>query len=152
MSEINSSDVAWEFQKAIYKKLQDDSALQEILGNPVRIYDLVPEGATFPYVTISDHRVIDWPGVSGGIEHDLRLQVWSQYGGQQEVKRIIGLVTDALHQQSLEVKDANLINLRFVFADSFRQRPTGFWQGVLRFRAVTQSVMQSPIQQELETE
>lgn len=129
---------AWELQKAVYQTLSADAALQAEIGDPARIYDDPPPDAVFPYVTLGEARATDWKGVDGGLEHDLRLYVFSRYAGRREVKRIIGAVYDALHDAALTITGCDLVNIRFVFGDAFRRQDGETYQGVARFRAVTQ--------------
>ena len=129
---------SWELQKAIYAHLASDEALQELIGDPARLYDDPPPDAVFPYVTLGEARASDWKGVEGGLEHDLKLYVHSRYAGRREVKRILAGLYDALHDSSLSVSGCTLINIRFVFGDVFRRQDGETYQGVARFRAVTQ--------------
>ncbi len=128
----------WELQKAVYQALAQDAALQAEIGDPPRIYDDPPPDAAFPYLTLGEARAADWKGVEGGLEHDIRLHVFSRYAGRREVKRIIGAVYDALHDAALTLAGHQLVNIRFVFGDAFRRQDGETYQGVARFRAVTQ--------------
>jgi hypothetical protein len=65
----------WVLQKAIYEALVANAALVALLGAP-RVYDDVPRGAAFPYVTFGPSVVRDWStGSEGGTEHLLTLHV-----------------------------------------------------------------------------
>lgn len=132
------SGAAWALQQAIYGHLTRDDALKSELGTPMRIYDNAPIGAVFPFLLLGEGRISDWQGVTGGFEHDLRLHAFSRYAGRREVKRIMGALYDALHDASLTLHDHQLINMRFVFGDVFRRQDRETYQGVARFRAVTQ--------------
>ncbi|WP_411819702.1 DUF3168 domain-containing protein [Hyphococcus formosus] len=128
---------SWDLQKAIYQHLRNDDAIKAELGTPARIYDDPPPGAVFPYLTLGETRASDWKGVDGGVEHELKLYVFSRYAGRREVKRILSAVYDALHETALTLPDHELVNLRFVFGDVFRRQDGETYQGVARFRAVT---------------
>lgn len=132
------TNALWELQRSIYLQLSTDAGLQAEIGSPARIYDDPPPGAVFPYLTLGEARASDWKGVDGGLEHDLKLYAFSRYAGRREVKRIIGAVYDALHESALTVAGHDLINMRFVFGDVFRRQDGETYQGVARFRAVTQ--------------
>lgn len=132
------TNAQWELQKAVYQTLAADAALQAEIGDPARIFDDPPPDALFPYLTLGEARMSDWKGVEGGLEHDVKLHVFSRYAGRREVKRILGAVYDALHEAALTVTGHDLINIRFVFADAFRRSDGETYQGVARFRAVTQ--------------
>ena len=129
----------WELQKAVYQALAADAALRAEIGDPARIFDDPPPDAVFPYLMLGEARAADWSGVDGGLEHDLKLYAFSRYAGRREIKRIIGAVYDALHEAALSVAGHDLINIRFVFGDAFRRLDGETYQGVMRFRAVTQA-------------
>lgn len=132
------TNAQWELQRAVYQALGADAALKTEIGDPARIFDDPPQDAAFPYLTIGEARAKNWAGVEGGLEHDIRLHVFSRYAGRREVKRIMGAVYDALHDASLTLAGHALVNIRFVFADAFRRQDGETYQGALRFRAVTQ--------------
>ncbi|MEM8935287.1 MAG: DUF3168 domain-containing protein [Pseudomonadota bacterium] len=128
----------FELQRAVYQHLASDALLQAEVGAPARIYDDPPDGAIFPYITLGEARASAWAGVSGGFEHDLKLYAFSRYAGRKEVKRILSAVYDALHDAAFSVTGHSLVNIRFVFGDAFRRQNGTTYQGVARFRAVTQ--------------
>ena len=133
------TNAQWELQKAVYQTLSADAAIKAEVGDPARIFDDPPPDAVFPYLTLGEARASDWKGVEGGLEHDLRLYVFSRYAGRREVKRILSAVYDALHDAALTLSGHDLIHIRFVFADAFRRTDGETYQGVARFRAVTQA-------------
>jgi hypothetical protein len=131
------TNAQWELQKAVYQLLAADAGVKAEIGDPARIFDDPPPDAPFPYLTLGEARASDFKGVDGGLEHDLRLYVFSRHAGRREVKRIIGAVYDALHEAALSLSGHDLVNIRFVFADAFRRLDGETYQGVARFRAVT---------------
>ncbi|MEM8987908.1 MAG: DUF3168 domain-containing protein [Pseudomonadota bacterium] len=133
-----TGDASWEVQQAVYAALSADSALQALIGAPARIYDDAPADAAFPFVTIGQARATDWHGADGGVEHDIRLYAWSRYAGRKEVKQIISAVYDIVHEGSFSVAGHRLVNSRFVFADIFRRQDGDTYQGVMRYRIVTE--------------
>lgn len=132
------SDAVWALQRAIYQRLSAAPGVQALIGAPARIYDDPPKGAEMPYLVIGPTQISDWAGVDRGLQHDLRLHVFSVYAGRREVKEIMGAVYDALHDADFAVDGCRLVNIRFVFADAVRRRDAGAYQGVMRYRAVTQ--------------
>lgn len=132
------SDAIWALQRALYQALAAEPGIQTLLGNPVRIYDDPPAGAELPYLVIGPTQITDWAGVDRGLQHDLRLHAFSAYAGRREIKQIMGAVYDALHEANLTVDGHRLVNIRFVFADAVRRRDANAYQGVMRYRAVTQ--------------
>lgn len=134
------SDAAWALQTAIRTHLSGDDAIKSLIGDPPRIYDAPPKGAAFPYLVIGEGRLSDWSGVDGGMVHDLRLAAYCKYAGRLEVKAIMTAVYDALHEAELPLTGHRLINIRFVFADALRRRDGESYEGVMRYRAVTQAL------------
>ena len=132
------SDAIWALQRAMYTALSAAPGVRALLGAPARIYDDPPAGAEMPYLVIGPTQISDWSGVARGLQHDLRLHVFSVYAGRREIKQIMGAVYDVLHDAEFPVDGHRLVNLRFVFADAVRRRDGGAYQGVMRYRAVTQ--------------
>lgn len=129
---------AWGLQAGVYSQLANDSALQSFLGTPARVYDVAPMDTAFPYLSLGESRVKEWAGVDGGLEHDIRIHVYSRYQGRREVKDILNAVYDALHEADFIIEGRNLVHIRFTFADVFKRNNNGISQGVARFRAVTE--------------
>ncbi len=136
-----SGDGSWEIQEAVYAVLTASVPLKTYIGNPARLYDDAPPGADFPYLTLGQATVTDWSTSSDiGFEHRLTLHAWSRYGGRREVKEIMALVHDLLHDVNLTLTGHRLINFRFVFSDIFRDPDGRTSHGVMRYRAVTEPV------------
>jgi len=118
--------------------LNGNVALVALLGGH-RIYDDVPHGAAYPFVTMGQTSSTDWGTGSGdGEEHIMTLHVWSAYGGRGEAQVIMGAVRDALHTARLTLSGQTLVNLRQQFSDIRRESDGITIHGLLRYRAVTQ--------------
>ena len=84
------SDPGLALQKALFEKLTT------ALVTPV--FDAVPAGTAYPYVTL-DYEAVDNTTPVSGKKRESRLfylSVWSDYQGQAEVKRINGEIAEAL--------------------------------------------------------
>ncbi len=127
-----------ELQKAVWNRLVGDAELVALLGG-VRVFDTVPVGTPFPYLTFGRETVSDWSTATElGSEHLFSLHVWSRERGRKEVQAITAHVQALLHEASLVLAGYRLVNLRFRggeqgFVDELR-----VVQGTLRFRAVTE--------------
>lgn len=130
----------WPLQTALYAVLSGHSGLAAEIGDPPRIYDDPPASAALPYVVLGEARAADYPGLEGGVEHDIRISVFSRHGGRKEVKRLLDLLKEALHEADFAVDGARLVQCRFVFADAFRRRDAQLYEGLARFRAVTEPI------------
>lgn len=132
------SSPTWEMQKAIYATLKADSALVALLGGE-RIYDEVPRGAAFPYVTFGPSTTRDWStGTETGAEHLITLRAWSKAGGEKEVHLLLDALRAALHETSLAITDHRLVSMRHETSDALRGADGETYQGIARFRAVTE--------------
>jgi len=132
------SSAAWALQKSVHAALTADVPLTALLGGP-RIYDDVPRGASFPYLTFGLSTERDWStGGEAGAEHVLTLHVWSEAGGRKETHEIIGAVRAALHDAALTLVGHRLVNLRHELSDARREPDGETYHGIVRFRAVTE--------------
>lgn len=131
---------AWELQKAVYGALIANAGLVAALGG-ARIYDEVPRGAAFPYVTFGPISTRDWStGTDEGVEHTLTLRAWSKGSGAREVHLVLDAVRAALHEAALTISGQRLVSLRHEASEAARERDGETWQGTARFRAVTEPV------------
>lgn len=132
------SSPAWELQKALHSVLVADAALLALLGSE-RIYDDVPRGAAFPYVTFGPSTTRDWStGTEIGSEHLLTLRVWSKAGGEKEAHLVLDAIRAALHEAALSPTGHRLVSLRHETSDIVREAGGETYQGVARFRALTE--------------
>lgn len=123
---------------AIHLALTNDSGVTSALGGP-RIYDEPPRGATFPYVTLGDARILDASGDNAPTqEHQVTLHAWSQQGGHKEAHVIAGALLQALDDAPLAPSGHRLVNLRFTLADIRREADGRTYHALVRFRAITE--------------
>jgi hypothetical protein len=129
---------AWALQQAIFAALVADAPLVALLGG-ARIYDDVPQGAAFPYLTFGHSAARDWStGSHDGDEHIVTLHVWSQANGKRQAHEIMGAIRTALHDKPLALTGHHLINLRHEFSEARRDPDGETTRGIVRFRAVTE--------------
>jgi hypothetical protein len=128
------SDHSLELQKSIFNALDGDSTLQSLVTD---VYDFVPESTAFPYVKIGEETSIDnGTKTLQGNEHTLVIHTFSRYRGSKEVKEIMSRIYALLHESSLSVTGASLVNLRFEFSDVIKENDGFTSHGLQRFRAV----------------
>lgn len=132
------SSSTWELQKAVYGALVANAGVVAALGE-ARIHDQVPRGAPFPYVTVGPITTRDWStGTEEGSEHTLTLTAWSKARGAREVHLVLAAIHAALHDAALSIPGHRLVSLRHEMNDVVRERDGETWQGIARFRAVTE--------------
>ncbi len=130
---------AWALRVALYDKLTGDMSLQNLIGNPVRLYDDVAADAAFPFATFGDSDVRDWSTASDrGAEHTVSLHVWSRYEGHKEAQEILDAIEACLHDASLSLSGHTLVNIQFISNQIIRDPDGATTHGVIRFRAVTE--------------
>ena len=128
------SEHSWELQKSIFNALDGDSTLQSLVTD---VYDFVPESTAFPYVKIGEETSIDnGTKTLQGNEHTLVIHTFSRYRGSKEVKEIMSRIYALLHESSLSVTGASLVNLRFEFSDVIKENDGFTSHGIQRFRAI----------------
>ena len=132
------SSAGWSLQQSIFAALAADATLLGLLGG-ARVYDDVPQGAGFPYLTFGHSTARDWStGSDDGHEHVLTLHVWSQERGQKQAHAIMDAVRTALHDQPLGLSGHRLVNLRHEFSEARRDPDGALVHGITRYRAVTE--------------
>ena len=121
-------------QKTVFDALDTDSTLQSKVTD---VYDFVPENTAFPYVKLGEDTAIDnGTKTLQGNEHTLVVHTFSRYRGSKEIKDIMARIYTVLHESSLTVSGASLVNLRFEFSDVLKENDGLTTHGLQRFRAI----------------
>lgn len=129
------SDHSIQLQKTIFDVLSGDSNLTSTLG--ASVYDFVPDSTAFPYVKLGEETAIDnGTKTLQGNEHTLVIHSFSRYRGSKQIKEIMSRIYALLHESSLSVSGASLVNLRFEFSDVIKENDGLTSHGLQRFRAV----------------
>ncbi|MEO1015283.1 MAG: DUF3168 domain-containing protein [Pseudomonadota bacterium] len=129
-------DQGWALQKAVHAAIGENDGVKALLGDPPRIYDIAPRRPVFPFATYGEWRASAYGGLPGGLEHDIRIRVFSRYEGRRESREIMAALQDALEGAPLAPEGRALVSMRFVFSDVFLRADGATWGGVIRFRAV----------------
>lgn len=126
------SDPGLALQKALFDKLSASLT--------VSVFDAVPAGTTYPYVTL-DYEVADNTTPVSGKKRENRLfylSVWSDYKGQAEVKRINSEIAAALDEVPLPLSTGTAVSVR-VLRTSTNREPDGVtYMGSVTLRIITQ--------------
>ena len=127
------SDYASALQQTVFNALDQSSTLQNLVTD---VYDFVPESTAFPYVKIGEQTMVD-DGTKDkkGSDFTIEVHTFSRYRGSVEIKNIMSVVYDILHESSLSVSGASLVNMRFEFSDIIKENDGLTTHGVQRFRA-----------------
>jgi len=128
----------WALQRALYDTLSADTDLTAALGSG-RIFDHVPRGRSYPYMTFSQSTVRDWStATEPGHEHVVTFHVWSDAAGREEADTILAAAVEALHDKPMTLDGHHLVNLRADFTEVRRDPDGETFHGLLRLRAVTE--------------
>ncbi|MFK3665103.1 DUF3168 domain-containing protein [Ochrobactrum teleogrylli] len=99
-----------ELQKAVYDRLKSDPALSAVIDG--RVYDTVPEGAAFPYVSFGPFEELrDDAECITGFEITMQLDVWSRSVGFPECRQVGDLVRRAVLGADIELTDNRLVSI-----------------------------------------
>ena len=132
---------SWDLQQSVYNFLVNDVTITGALGGQ-SVYDDVPQRASFPYITFGQTSARDWSGGDDeGKEHVFTMHVWSKGAGKKETHEIMGAICDKLHDESLQLNDHHLVNLRCEFSEARRTPDGEKMHGIVRYRAVTEPVV-----------
>lgn len=130
-----SADSSWALQQAIYTALTGDGALMAMITG---VHDHVPQGSSYPYVTIGESSAVDWQTVGhDGMEVTLVLHVWSRFRGRKEVKQILAEIHRILHDAALNVPGHVLVWLHFEFAQTVPDNDGATYHGIAHYNAIT---------------
>lgn len=126
------SDPGLALQKALFEKLS------ETLSAPV--FDAVPAGTSYPYVTLDYEVSTNSTPVSGKKRENrlFYLSVWSSYQGQAEVKRINGEISAALDEVALQLSTGTAVSVRVVRTETNREPDGKTYMGAVTLRIITQ--------------
>ena len=126
------SDYASTLQQTVFNALDQSSTLQNLVTD---VYDFVPESTAFPYVKIGEQTMVD-DGTKDkkGSDFTIEVHTFSRYRGSVEIKNIMSVVYDILHESSLSVSGASLVNMRFEFSDIIKENDGLTTHGLQRFR------------------
>jgi hypothetical protein len=128
-------------QDAVHAALAGSAETQALIGNPVRLYDHVPEDAAFPYVELGEVNARRFDSQSrSGLDCTLTLNVWSRYRGRREVKQILDATYGALHDGALSIAGNAHVLTSFQSAETRRDADGLTYHGVARYRVIVQSV------------
>jgi len=119
-------------QGAFVARLKADAAVGALLGD--RVYDRVPSGVVFPYLTIRIPQVIDEENSCSLNERVvIEIHAWSRSPGFVECRRMIGAAKAAVRSSALTVTGHNL-SLQTVEQTRYLDDPDGLTaHGVVTF-------------------
>lgn len=129
---------ALSLRAAVFAALAADAGLLALLGG-VRIHDVPPADADFPFVALGEAVVADWStATEAGTEQALTLHAFSRSGGRAQAFALAAAIGAALHDAPLVLSGHRLANLRATTSEVRREADGRTFHALVRFRAVTE--------------
>jgi len=114
-------------QQALYTRLTN------ILSCPV--YDAVPQGATFPYVTLGADTGVDWSTKTwAGQEVTITLHTWSRLPGMSQTKDLLDAIVQNVTGNDLVMPEFTPALLRLDYIETVMDPDGVTRHGIVRFR------------------
>lgn len=128
-----------ELQGGVYELLSSDLGVKNAVGDGV--YDAVPEGADFPYITLGEDQFLraDATCIQAGDIY-LTLHAWSREVGFVEVKMVAGCVVDALHHAEIPLPTYRLVSINHQRTRTFRDPDEQTSHAVIEFVAFVEKL------------
>lgn len=127
-----ASDPHLPIQKAIYDALTGDATLMNLISG---VYDFVPQGTAFPYVTIGEDTLSDWGSHTfDGADSTVTLHSWAQGASRKAVKEVMAEIYRILHKGTISVTGFSVVLIRFEFSEASLDPDGQTYHGIQRFR------------------
>ena len=134
------SDVLFLVQGAVTAALAGDATTTGLIGSPPRLFDHVPPGAAFPYVTFGPVQIQPYDDMTDiGFEQIITLDIWSRYRGGLELKNIMQALYNVLHRATLSLSSGVPIVCELHSADLAPLSDGLTYHAALRFTVITQA-------------
>jgi hypothetical protein len=122
-----------ELHRLYYSALKADAGIAAITS---RVFDKVPAGAVFPYISFGPvDAADDGADCIDGLEITQQLDIWSRKDNSLECKNLVELVRKALHERELELTDNAMVETRVFLTRVFRDPDGVTWRGVVQVTA-----------------
>lgn len=123
------SDPSIAFQTAIFTELNAQLS--------VPIYDSVPQGVDYPYVTIDFQDSSNADFVSSRKDGKIMyFAVWSDYRGQKQVLEIMAELDSLLHEKRFTLTTGRIAQMRVLSKRTNRESDGVTYMGQLRLQAL----------------
>jgi hypothetical protein len=125
------ADPSFALQVALFDRLEGEVSCP--------IYDSVPMNAELPYVSL-DYEISSNNDPLAS-RRDIRLvylSVWSDFKGQEEVKRLMAEIDAAIHERPLPLATGRVVSIRVERKQTNREPDGVTYQGAVTLRIVTQ--------------
>jgi hypothetical protein len=101
----------YEAQRAIFATLNNDATLRGLITG---VFDAVPDGTAFPYVSIGELTESDFATFDrDGSEATIAIHIWSDYRGNSQQLRILDRMNELLDGASLAMTGQTLVSITY---------------------------------------
>ena len=126
-------------QGAMYQAIKADAGINLAIAG--RVYDEVPESATYPYVTLGEGvETPDNEVAAYGSRVAATLHVWSAYRGFREALEIAGHLIRLFDHQALPVPNRGVVAVRHEQTVTLRDPDSDVRHVVVRFAIDTNPI------------
>ena len=125
------ADPSFALQVALFARLEAEVSCP--------CYDAVPMNSAFPYVVIGTEISINADPLAG--RRDIRLfylSVWSDFKGQEQVKRLLAEIDTALHERPMPLSTGRVVSIRVIRKQATPEPDGMTYQGSVTLRIVTE--------------
>ncbi|MDX2073484.1 MAG: DUF3168 domain-containing protein [Alphaproteobacteria bacterium] len=121
-------------QQSLYQQLTGDTTLMALVSG---IFDHVPQGTAYPFVTIGEAAIRDFSNAEKqGTEQQVTLRIYSREAGRKQASAIMERIVTLLNSADLTVSGQTLRSLRFLSSNIVLQDDGLTYRGTLIFRAL----------------
>jgi len=104
----------------------------------VPVWDAVPQGSDYPYVTLDYTQESNDPYLTLRVKtRFVYLAIWSRAYGQAEILEIINQI-DGIHEQPLTMSSGQVVSVRIERTRTVRETDNLTFQGQVTLRIITQ--------------
>jgi hypothetical protein len=119
-------------QKAIFEKLSSDAALMARIEG---VFDHVPKGKDFPYVTVGENSLSPWgTHTFDGANVIVTIHTWTRGSTRKVCKQIMADIYRILHRETLAVAGFSTTEIHQEFGESMLDPDGQTYHGIQRFR------------------
>jgi len=120
-------------QQSIYTILTADSTLNGLITG---IFDHVPQGTEYPFVTLGESAIRDFSNVEKqGTEAMLTLRIFSREAGRKEAAIIMERIVSLLHNVNHTVEGQSLVSIQYQSSNIMLEDDGATYRGTLIFKA-----------------
>lgn len=123
-------------QTAVFEQLDGDATLGALITG---VFDHVPQGTAYPYVTIGDASSEDWStATSVGAQTRFAIQVFGRSGGRKAMLTIMERIYALLHGESLSLSGHHCIHCRHESSRMEQQADGLTYVGEMQFHLLSE--------------